>query len=75
MSKIIEAIYENGVLKPTKALELGEHQVVKISIVSSKVHEIKKSPPIVKKIINHLKGRLPVRTSKELIKDTQIDVD
>lgn len=75
MSKIIEAIYENGVLKPKEALELGERQVVKITIVSSQVQRGKKTPPAVKKIINHLKGTLPVRASKELIKDTQIDVD
>lgn len=75
MSKIIEAIYEKGVLKPTKALGLKEHQVVKITFVSSKVHGIKKIPPVVKKIISHLKSPLPIRTSKELIKDTQIDVD
>lgn len=75
MSKIIEAIYESGVLKPTKTLELREHQVVKISIASTEISEIKKTPPIVKKIISHLKGQLPVRTSKELIKDTRIDVD
>ena len=75
MSKIIEATYENGILKPTKALKLGEHQVVKIAIVSSEVHRIKQIPPVVKKIISYLKGTLPTRSSEELIKDTQIDVD
>ncbi len=75
MSKIIEAIYENGVLKPTKVLKLGEHQVVKIAIVSPEAHRKQKIPPAVKKIIRHLKSTLPTRTSKELIKDTQIDVD
>ena len=60
MSKIIEAIYENGVLKPTEVLELREHQIVKISIASTEISEIKKIPPIVKKIISHLKGQLPI---------------
>ena len=75
MSKIIEAIYESGLLKPTETLELREHQVVKITIVSTEISEINKIPPVVKKIISHLKDQLPIRTSEELIKDTHIDVD
>lgn len=75
MSKIIEAIYESGILKPIETLELREHQVVKITIVSTEISEIKKIPPVVKKIISHLKDQLPIRTTEELIKDTKIDVD
>lgn len=75
MSKIIEAIYESGILKPIEPLELREHQVVKITIVSTEISEIKKIPPVVKKIISHLKDQLPIRTTEELIKDTKIDVD
>jgi predicted DNA-binding antitoxin AbrB/MazE fold protein len=32
MSRILEAIYENGVLKPLKSLKLPEHQKVTITI-------------------------------------------
>jgi predicted DNA-binding antitoxin AbrB/MazE fold protein len=34
MSKIIEAIYEEGVLKPLKPLELEEHTKVRIQILT-----------------------------------------
>jgi predicted DNA-binding antitoxin AbrB/MazE fold protein len=33
MSKTIEAIYENGVLKPLNTIDLKEHEKVKIVIV------------------------------------------
>ncbi len=32
MNRILEAIYENGVLKPLKSLKLPEHQKVTITI-------------------------------------------
>jgi predicted DNA-binding antitoxin AbrB/MazE fold protein len=32
MNRILEAIYENGVLKPLKSLKLSEHQKVTITI-------------------------------------------
>ena len=35
MTKIIEAIYENGVLKPTEVLPLSEHQRVEIVVRES----------------------------------------
>lgn len=34
MSKTIEAIYENGVLKPLQKLQLKEHEKVEIQIFS-----------------------------------------
>ena len=33
MSKVIEAVYENGVLKPTEKLDLKDGQRVRIVIV------------------------------------------
>lgn len=39
MSRTIEAIYENGILKPTKALKLKEHQLVKITISPADISE------------------------------------
>lgn len=33
MSKVIEAIYENGVFKPDKKLRMKEHQKVRIQIL------------------------------------------
>jgi len=35
MSMTIEAIYENGVLKPTKPLPLAEHEQVQVTIHTS----------------------------------------
>lgn len=32
MSQVIQAIYENGVLKPLEKLELGEHQWVRVTV-------------------------------------------
>ena len=72
MPKTIEAIYEDGVLKPMQSLNIKEHQIVKIIIAS---HDLEETPDEVKKIINHLKGPLPSRTPSEMAKDTEIDVD
>ena len=72
MPKTIEAIYEDGVLKPIQSLNIKEHQLVKIIITS---HDLEEIPDAVKKIINHLKGPLPTRTPAEMAKDTEIDVD
>jgi len=47
MHKIIEAIYENGVLKPLTALELKEHEKVEI-IIKEKTSSAKMSQGIVK---------------------------
>jgi predicted DNA-binding antitoxin AbrB/MazE fold protein len=35
MSLTVEAVYENGVLKPTQALPLQEHQIVRVTVHSS----------------------------------------
>ena len=32
MTYVIQAVYENGVLKPLEKLELGEHQRVQITV-------------------------------------------
>ncbi len=72
MPKAIEAVYENGILKPLKTLKLKEHQMVKITVIPTKVKEV---PPIVKKIIGHLSGSLPVRSAQDIISDTCLDAD
>lgn len=75
MPQTIEAVYEHGILKPLESLKLHEHQLVKITVTPTT--ESKKAvPPAVKRIINHLSGPLPTRTSKEIIQDTRrIDAD
>jgi predicted DNA-binding antitoxin AbrB/MazE fold protein len=39
MSEDIQAIYENGVLRPLQPLELDEHEVVWVSVEKSIDHE------------------------------------
>ncbi len=72
MPKTIEAIYENGILRPIASLKLKEHQLVKITFVPAEIKEI---PPMVKRIIDHLSAPLPARSSDDIIQDTQIDAD
>lgn len=47
MHKIIEAIYENGVLKPLTALDIKEHEKVEV-IIREKASPAKMSQGIVK---------------------------
>jgi predicted DNA-binding antitoxin AbrB/MazE fold protein len=47
MHKIIEAIYENGVLKPLTALDIKEHEKVEV-IIKEKTSPAKMSQGIVK---------------------------
>ena len=35
MSKVVNAIYENGVLKPLQKIDLKEHEQVELKILSS----------------------------------------
>ncbi|WP_461864093.1 antitoxin family protein [Thermococcus sp.] len=40
MEEIIEAVYENGVLKPLKPLRLREHEKVRIKIIKGDIIEL-----------------------------------
>ena len=40
MEEIIEAVYEDGVLKPLKPLKLKEHERVKIKIIRGDILEL-----------------------------------
>ncbi len=40
MEEIIEAVYENGVLKPLKPLRLKEHEKVRIKIIKGDIIEL-----------------------------------
>ncbi|WP_456372435.1 antitoxin family protein [Methanocaldococcus sp.] len=51
MSKIIEVIYEDGVLKPLKPLNIKDKKRLKIKIVNDDVEEFLKSM-IIKKCKN-----------------------
>jgi hypothetical protein len=46
MSQTIEAIYEDGVLKPLEKLVLGEHQQVRIIVESQKAADNAPGPDI-----------------------------
>jgi len=71
MPKIIEAIYQNGVLKPLKKLDLREHEKVKIKLIP---HKAKIAKPI-QDMIDILHGQLPVRSVEDMAKDSEIEVD
>lgn len=75
MPKTIEAIYENGVLKPLEKLDIEEHKKIRIIIAVPESEVIEEIPKPVKQIIEHLKGPLPTRSVEDLISDTNIDVD
>ena len=40
MEEIIEAVYEDGVLKPVKPLKLKEHERVRIKIIKGDILEL-----------------------------------
>ena len=51
MSKIIDAIYENGVFKPLKKIKFPEHKKLKI-IIADKPESVKRKKCSLKGIIN-----------------------
>jgi predicted DNA-binding antitoxin AbrB/MazE fold protein len=51
MSKIIDAIYENGVFKPLKKIKLPEHKKLKI-IIADKPESTKSKKCSLKRIID-----------------------
>ncbi len=65
VSKIVEAIYENGVLKPAKPLSLDEHENVRLGILEDSDEDT--SHPYI--------TRAPdVRGGRPFIRDTRIPV-
>ncbi len=75
MPKTIEAIYEDGVLKPSEKLDIEEHQSVELII---KLKRRKKSIDLsnsVHDLIEILNGPLPVTSIEEMARDSDIDVD
>lgn len=66
MAKIIEAIYENGVLKPVEKLDLKDGEHVKIMIVEKDFIEVARD--IKARLRERLKGR---DLMKELIHERE----
>jgi len=66
LSKVIDAIYENGVLKPLEDLNLPEHEKVKISISIAKDKL---------NILEHLKNPPKILPIEEIVKAEVIDAD
>jgi len=60
MAKVIEAVYENGVLKPLEKLDLREGQRVRIRIIEKDVIQV------AREIRNRLRGHLG---GKNLVED------
>lgn len=74
MPKTIKAIYEEGVFKPINKPDIAEHQQVNLFVVPGE--EIVTIPSSVLKVIDHLKeGPFPERSSEEMAKDSEIDID
>ena len=66
MAKVVEAVYENGVLKPLEKLDLREGQRVRIRIIEKDVIQV------AREIRNRLRGRLGGRDLVEdLIKERE----
>jgi predicted DNA-binding antitoxin AbrB/MazE fold protein len=75
MSKTIEAIYEDGVLKPSEKLDIEEHQSVELII---KLKKRKRSVDLsnsVRDLIEILHGPLPVSSIEEMARDSEVDID
>ncbi len=72
MQKAIKAVYENGVFKPLREIDIEEHQNVDLYVLPEKVP----TSLSVQRIINHLKeGHFPKRSIEEMASDTEIDID
>ena len=71
MPLIVEAVYENGVLKPTQPLPLEEHEKVQLSIRSSA--EIPESLPAVQRGYGLIRWTGPLEELDSLIEDEEND--
>ena len=75
MPKTIEAIYEDGVLKPSEKLDIDEHQSVELII---KLKRRKRSADLsnsIRDLIKILHGPLPVSSIEEMARDSEVDID
>lgn len=75
MPKAVEAIYEDGVLKPLKKLDIEEHQRVHVIITIPKIETSKGLPKPIQHMIDILHGPLPIRAVEDMGKDSEIDAD
>ena len=66
MPKIIEAIYEDGILKPLEDLDLPEHKKVEITI---------STPDISLNILNHIEKPPKILPIEEIVKVEVVDAD
>ena len=66
MPKTIEAIYEDGILKPLEDLDLPEHKKVEITI---------STPDISLNILNHIKKPPKILPIEEIVKVEVVDAD
>jgi predicted DNA-binding antitoxin AbrB/MazE fold protein len=66
MPKTIEAVYEDGILKPLEDLELPEHKKVEITI---------STPDISLNILNHIEKPPKILPIEEIVKAEVIDAD
>lgn len=67
MTQLIDAIYEDGVLKPTEALNLPQHSRVRISV--EVVEPRPGSPEAVKRFLDHAKATRMTSTEPHLTRD------
>ncbi len=66
MPKTIEAIYEDGILKPLEDLDLPEHKKVEITI---------STPDISLNILNHIEKPPKILPIEEIVKVEVVDAD
>ncbi|MHA1594068.1 MAG: antitoxin family protein [Candidatus Baldrarchaeia archaeon] len=66
MSRVIEAVYENGVLKPMGKLDLREGEVVRVSIERGRGVLTKEDVEEIKRVLSRLpKGRFDLEAAEE----------
>ena len=66
MPKIIEAIYEDGILKPLEDLDIPEHKKVEITILT---------PDISLNILNHIEKPPKILPIEEIVKVEVVDAE
>ena len=66
MLKTIEAIYEDGILKPLEDLDIPEHKKVEITILT---------PDISLNILNHIEKPPKILPIEEIVKVEVVDAD
>ncbi len=72
MSIEIEAIYENGVLKPNAPLHLNEHEVVRVTLQRQASHELE-SIRLAKEAVLRTSGLIPWTGDPEVLRRIALD--